>query len=58
MLRLHIIYKTYIFQRYVLLTNEVGEVIETDYCDDVTDDARCLHYNCAYVAVTPKLSHV
>ncbi|XP_063374022.1 E3 ubiquitin-protein ligase MYCBP2 [Cydia amplana] len=42
-------------KRLVQLTSESGEAEEVG---DDADDAPCMHYNCTYVSVTPKLANV
>lgn len=44
------------FKRLVQLTSESGEV--EDLGDDGDTDAPCMHYNCTYISVTPKLANV
>ena len=42
-------------QRLVQLTSETGEAEELE---ETSSDAPCMHYNCTYVSVTPKLSNM
>ncbi|XP_041987793.1 E3 ubiquitin-protein ligase highwire [Aricia agestis] len=41
-------------KRLIQLTSETGEAEDLD---DTGSDAPCMHYNCTYVSVTPKLSN-
>ncbi|CAH0716565.1 unnamed protein product, partial [Brenthis ino] len=42
-------------KRLVQLTSETGEAEELE---ETSSDAPCMHYNCTYVSVTPKLSNI
>ncbi|KAL0852359.1 hypothetical protein ABMA28_000560 [Loxostege sticticalis] len=44
-----------VYKRLIQLTSESGEAEEL--CDDSEPDSPCLHYNCTYFSVTPKLSN-
>ncbi|XP_052746829.1 E3 ubiquitin-protein ligase highwire isoform X2 [Bicyclus anynana] len=44
-----------VYQRLIQLDSESGEAEELD---ETITDAPCMHYNCTYVSVTPKLSNV
>lgn len=43
-------------KRLIQLTSETGEV--EDLGDEGDADAPCMHYNCTYISVTPKLANV
>ncbi|CAH2103304.1 unnamed protein product [Euphydryas editha] len=42
-------------KRLIQLTSETGEAEELE---ETSSDAPCMHYNCTYVSVTPKLANI
>ncbi|XP_061382096.1 E3 ubiquitin-protein ligase MYCBP2 isoform X5 [Danaus plexippus] len=44
-----------VYKRLIQLTSETGEVEELE---EASSDAPCMHYNCTYVSVTPRLGNM